>query len=138
MIRTGFLATSFSERLFKCTLAGILSLEFAEVFDQLTHADVLRYYRRRYFRTMCFWWWWEMSNRIGSDPRRKNFLDSPNAGRWSRSSCRKNLLSWAGARPRKDFAGDLAYFNLGWHVPGVSHDDMAAVDAASVILGRRS
>jgi zinc protease len=33
------------------------------------------------------------------------------------------------------FQADLAYFNLGWHVPGISHDDMAPVDAASVILG---
>jgi zinc protease len=35
----------------------------------------------------------------------------------------------------QSFAGELAYFNLGWHVPGVSHEDMAAVDAASVVLG---
>jgi zinc protease len=33
------------------------------------------------------------------------------------------------------FRSDLAYFNMGWHVPAVSHEDMASVDAASVVLG---
>src|SRR5205823_14722111 len=33
------------------------------------------------------------------------------------------------------FEAELAFFSLGWHVPGVSHEDMVAVDAASLVLG---
>jgi zinc protease len=105
------------------------------VFDQLAHADVLKYYRRRYLPNNLFL---VVVGDVEPDRVREDAEEllgfatrgplepvilpeePPQLGRRETSQC---------------FEGELAYFNLGWHVPGVSHDDMAALDAASVVLG---
>jgi zinc protease len=106
-----------------------------EIFDQLTHADVLRYYRRRYLPNNIF------LVVVGDvDPDRIRADAEELFGFAKRGPLEPVILPeeppQLGRRKiSKGFPGELAYFNLGWHVPGVSHDDMAAVDAASVILG---
>ena len=105
------------------------------VFDQLTQADVLRYYRHRYVPNNVFV---VVTGDVDSEQVRTKA---------------EELLGFARRRPLepvilpeeppqmghresfREFKADLAYFNLGWHVPAVSHEDMAAIDAASVVLG---
>jgi zinc protease len=105
------------------------------VFDQLAHADVLRYYQRRYIPNNLF------LVVVGDvDPDRVQADAEELLGFAKRGPLEPVILP---EEPRQlgrretsqSFASDLAYFNLGWHVPGVSHDDMAALDAASVVLG---
>jgi zinc protease len=105
------------------------------VFDQLAHADVLKYYRRRYLPNNVF------LVVVGDvDPDRVRSEAEELLGFAKRGPLEPVILPeeppQLGRRETaKSFEGELAYFNLGWHVPGVSHDDMAAVDAASVVLG---
>jgi zinc protease len=105
------------------------------VFDQLTHADVLRYYRRRYLPNNLF------LVVVGDvDPDRIQADAEELLGFAKRGPLEPVILPeeppQLGRRETsQSFEADLAFFNLGWHVPGVSHDDMAAVDAASVVLG---
>ena len=105
------------------------------VFDQLTHADVLRYYRRRYLPNNIFL---VIAGDVELDRVRADAEEL--LGFAKRGPLEPVILP---EEPRQlgrreilqSFKAELAYFNLGWHVPGVSHDDMAAVDAASVVLG---
>jgi zinc protease len=105
------------------------------VFDQLSHADLLKYYRRRYLPNNLF------LVVVGDvDPDRVRNDAEELLGFARRGPLEPMVLPeeppQLGRRETSHtFAGELAYFNLGWHVPGVSHDDMAAVDAASVVLG---
>jgi zinc protease len=105
------------------------------VFDQLAHADVLKYYRRRYLPNNVF------LVVVGDvDPERVRSEAEELLGFAKRGPLEPVILPeeppQLGRRETaQSFEGELAYFNLGWHVPGVSHDDMAAVDAASVVLG---
>src|ERR1700722_15708373 len=105
------------------------------VFDQLAHADVLKYYRRRYLPNNLF------LVVVGDvDPERVRSEAEELLGFAKRGPLEPVILPeeppQLGRRETtQSFDGELAYFNLGWHVPGVSHDDMAAVDAASVVLG---
>jgi zinc protease len=106
-----------------------------EVFDQLTHADVLRYYRRRYIPNNLFL---VVAGDVETDRVRSDAEEL--LGFAKRGPLEPVILPeeppQLGRRETSQyFQADLAYFNLGWHVPGVSHDDMAPVDAASVILG---
>ncbi len=105
------------------------------VFDQLAHADVLRYYRRRYLPNNLF------LVVVGDvDPDRIRSDAEELLGFAKRGPLEPVILPeeppQLGRRETtQKFEAELAYFNLGWHVPGVSHDDMAALDAASVVLG---
>src|ERR1700722_16265692 len=106
-----------------------------EVFDQLAHADVLRYYRKRYVPNNMF------LVVVGDvDPDRIQSDAEELLGFAKRGPLEPVILPeeppQLGRRETaKNFEAELAYFNLGWHVPGVSHKDMAAVDAASIVLG---
>jgi zinc protease len=106
-----------------------------EVFDQLSHADVLRYYRRRYLPNNIF-----LvvvgdveADRVRSDA--EELLGLAKRGPLAPVILPEEPPQLGRRQISKSFKTDLAYFNLGWHVPGVSHDDMAALDAASVVLG---
>jgi zinc protease len=106
-----------------------------EVFDQLAHEDVLRYYRRRYVPNNLFL---VVVGDVETDEVRSHveeLLGFAKRGPLEPIILPEEPPQLGRRETSQDFAGELAYFNMGWHVPGVSHDDMAAVDAASVVLG---
>ena len=106
-----------------------------EVFDQLTHADVLRYYRRRYLPNNLFL---VVAGDVEPDRIRSDaeeLLGFAKRGPLEPVVLPEEPPQLGRRETSQYFPAELAYFNLGWHVPGVSHDDMAAIDAASVILG---
>jgi zinc protease len=105
------------------------------VFDQLAQADVLRYYRRRYLPNNMFL---VVTGDVETEQIRADAEEVLGFAR--RGPLEPVILPeeppQLGRRDSsQNFQADLAYFNLGWHVPGVSHEDMAAVDAASVVFG---
>jgi zinc protease len=106
-----------------------------EVFDQLAHEDVLRYYRQRYVPNNLFL---VVVGDVETDQVRsyaEELLGFAKRGPLEPIILPEEPPQLGRRETSQDFAGDLAYFNLGWHVPGVSDDDLAAVDAASVVLG---
>ena len=106
-----------------------------DVFDQLTHADVLRYYRRRYIPNNLFL---VVAGDVETDRLRSDaeeLLGFAKRGPLEPVTLPEEPPQLGRRETSQYFQADLAYFNLGWHVPGISHDDMAPVDAASVILG---
>ncbi len=106
-----------------------------EVFDQLAHEDVLRYYRRRYLPNNLFL---VVAGDVEPDRVRSDaeeLLGFAKRGPLEPVILPEEPPQLGRRETTQRFRAELAYFNLGWHVPGVSHEDMAAVDAASVVLG---
>jgi zinc protease len=106
-----------------------------EIFDQLTPADVSRYYRRRYVPNNIFL---VVAGDVETDRVKADAEELLSFAK--RAALEPVVLPdeprQLGRRTVEEtFKSDLAYFNLGWHVPAVSHEDMASLDAASVVLG---
>ena len=106
-----------------------------EIFDQLTSEDVSRYYRRRYVPNNIFL---VVAGDVETDRIKADVEEL--LGFAKRAALEPVILPeeprQLGRRTAEEtFKSDLAYFNLGWHAPAVSHEDMAPVDAASVVLG---
>jgi zinc protease len=105
------------------------------VFDQLGHADVLRYYQRRYLPNNLFL---VIAGDVEPDRVRSDaeeLLGFAKRGPLEPVTLPEEPPQLGRREISQSFEAELAFFNLGWHVPGVSHDDMVAVDAASVVLG---
>jgi len=106
-----------------------------EIFDRLTPLDISRYYRRRYVPNNIFL---VVAGDVETDRIKTDAEEL--LGFAKRSVLEPVVLPdeppQLGRRTvEQSFKSDLAYFNLGWHVPAVSHEDMASLDAASVVLG---
>jgi zinc protease len=105
------------------------------VFDQLGHADVLRYYHRRYLPNNLFL---VVAGDIEADRVRSDaeeLLGFAKRGPLEPITLPEEPPQLGRREISQRFEAELAFFSMGWHVPGVSHDDMVAVDAASVVLG---
>jgi zinc protease len=106
-----------------------------DIFDQLNPADVSRYYRRRYVPNNIFL---VVAGDVETERVKADVEELLSFAK--RAALEPIILP---EEPRQlgrrtvaqTFKSDLAYFNLGWHVPAVSHEDMAPLDAASVVLG---
>jgi zinc protease len=106
-----------------------------DIFDQLNPADVSRYYRRRYVPNNIFL---VVAGDLETERVKADVEELLSFAK--RAALEPIILP---EEPRQlgrrtvaqTFKSDLAYFNLGWHVPAVSHEDMAPLDAASVVLG---
>jgi zinc protease len=106
-----------------------------DIFDQLNPADVSRYYRRRYVPNNIFL---VVAGDVETERVKADVEELLSFAK--RAALEPVILP---EEPRQlgrrtvaqPFKSDLAYFNLGWHVPAVSHEDMAPLDAASVVLG---
>jgi zinc protease len=106
-----------------------------EVFDQLTHADVLEYYRHRYVPNNLF------LVVVGDvDAERIKVQVEEIWGTGKRSALKPVLIpEEPGQLGRREeshvFPTEVSYYSLSWHIPGISHRDMAPLDTLSVILG---
>jgi len=106
-----------------------------DLFDQLNPADVSRYYRRRYVPNNIFL---VVAGDVETERVKADVEELLSFAK--RAALEPIILP---EEPRQlgrrtvaqTFKSDLAYFNLGWHVPAISHEDMAPLDAASVVLG---
>jgi zinc protease len=105
------------------------------IFDRITRDDVLRYYRRRYVPDNVFI---VVAGDVNAETVRQQVEtcfgqvvpapvapivvpdEPPQLGR---------------RRESRIFDSQVGYFSLAWHVPGVAHEDMPALDILSVLLG---
>jgi zinc protease len=106
-----------------------------DIFDCLTAADVSRYYHRRYVPNNIFL---VVAGDVEADRVKSDAEEL--LGFAKRAALEPVILPeeprQLGRRTAEQvFESDLAYFNLGWHVPAISHKDMAPLDVASVVLG---
>ena len=106
-----------------------------DIFDRLTPVDVSRYYRKRYVPNNIFL---VVAGDVETDRVKTDAEELLSFAK--RAALEPVILPeeprQLGRRTAEQaFKADLAYFNLGWHVPAVSHEDMASLDAASVVLG---
>jgi zinc protease len=105
------------------------------VFDQLEQTEVLRYYRRRYLPNNMFL---VVTGDVETERVRadaEELLGFARRGPLEPIVLPEEPPQLGRRETYQNFEADLAFFNLAWHVPGVSHEDMAALDAASVVLG---
>jgi zinc protease len=105
------------------------------IFDRISRDDVLKYYRRRYVPDNVFI---AVAGDVDAETIRQQVEtyfgqaapapvapivvpeESPQLG------CR---------RESRTFDSQVGYFSLAWHIPGVAHEDMPALDILSVLLG---
>jgi zinc protease len=105
------------------------------IFDRITRDDVLQYYRRRYVPDNVFI---AVAGDVDVAMVRQQVeasfgavLPAPVApivvpDEPPQLGCR---------RESRIFDSQLGYFSLAWHVPGVAHEDMPALDILSILLG---
>ena len=105
------------------------------IFDRITRDDVLQYYRRRYVPDNVFI---TVAGDVDAETVRQQVeacfgqvVPAPVAPvvvpeEPPQLGCR---------RESRIFDSQLGYFSLAWHVPGVAHEDMPALDILSVLLG---
>jgi zinc protease len=106
-----------------------------DVFDQLTHANVLEYYRRRYLPNNLYL---VVTGDVDSERIRSEVEELWSIGK--RRALEPVLIPeeppQLGRREGTQlFAGEIAYFGLGWHIPAISHRDIPPLDLLGVILG---
>ncbi|HZC35213.1 MAG TPA: pitrilysin family protein, partial [Chthoniobacterales bacterium] len=105
------------------------------IFDRITRDDVLQYYRRRYVPDNVFI---VVAGDVDAEAVRQQvetcfgqIVPAPVAPivvpeEPPQLGCR---------RESRVFDSQVGYFSLAWHVPGVAHEDMPALDILSVLLG---
>ena len=106
-----------------------------DIFDRLTPAEISAYYRRRYVPNNIFL---VVAGDVETDRVKADAEEL--LGVAKRAALEPVILPdeprQLGRRTvEQSFKSDLAYFNLGWHVPAVSDEDLPALDTASVVLG---
>ncbi len=123
-------ATAYTEHPFQHPVIGHL-----EVYNKLTRDDVMEYYRERYVpNNLTF----VVAGDVDADAIHKQlnefFEEYPRA---------KLAPVYVPSEPRQlgrreqheEFPTDLSRVLLGWHIPGVEHPDMPALDVLAHILG---
>jgi zinc protease len=106
-----------------------------DVFDQLTHADLLEYYRHRYVPNNLFL---VVAGDVKAEVIKTEVEEIWNPAK--RAALKPILIpeepAQLGRREEKQvFPTEVAYYSMSWHIPGIAHRDIAPLDALSVILG---
>jgi zinc protease len=105
------------------------------IFDRITRDDVLRYYRRRYVPDNVFI---AVAGDVDAETVRQQVEAS--FGAVSPAPVAPIVVpeeppQLGCRRESRVFDSQLGYFSLAWHVPGVAHEDLPALDILSVLLG---
>src|ERR1044072_6797697 len=123
-------ATAFQRHPYRLPVIGQL-----EIFNQLTQADVMQYYKTRYVpNNLTFIVVGDVDAEGGSGQLTSFFRDHP----------AKSLQPvYIPAEPpqlgprivHQEFATELTRLSLAWHIPEITHPDAPALDLLSTILG---
>ena len=105
------------------------------IFDRITRDDVLRYYRRRYVPDNVFI---VVAGDVDADIVRQQVEAC--FGRVGSAPVAPIVVpeeppQLGSRRESRIFDSQVGYFSLAWHVPGIAHEDMPALDILSVLLG---
>src|ERR1043166_7587563 len=123
-------ATAFQRHPYRLPVIGQL-----EIFNQLTQADVMQYYKTRYVpNNLTFIVVGDVDAEAVSEQLTAFFKDYP----------AKSLQPvYIPAEPpqlgprivHQEFATELTRLSLAWHIPEITHPDVPALDLLSTILG---
>jgi zinc protease len=105
------------------------------IFDRITHADVLEYYRRRYVPDNVFI---VVAGDVDAETVRQQVEAS--FGSVAPAPVAPIVVPeeppQLGCRRQSGvFDSPIGYFSLAWHIPGVAHQDMPALDVLAILLG---
>ena len=122
--------TAYTKSPYRHTVIG-----YRDIFDKLTRADLLDYYRDRYAPNNCFF---VVVGAIDPD----EIVDGISSA-YSDQPTRPLPPVPLAAEPRQVAARETidegpfehAHFHFAWHVPDVRHDDIPALDLLSTLLG---
>ncbi len=106
-----------------------------EIFNQAGPGDVVGYHARHYVPNNCFLV-------VAGGVATASVLESVEKyfGSWERKPYEPVVLPGepeqiARRSARREFPTDIARLSLGWHIPGDSHPDKAALDVLAFLLG---
>jgi zinc protease len=105
------------------------------IFDRITRDDVLRYYHRRYVPDNVFI---VVAGDVDAETVRQQVetcFGQVAPAPVSPIVVPEEPTQLGCRRESRIFDSQLGYFSLAWHVPGVAHEDMPALDVLSVLLG---
>jgi zinc protease len=123
-------ATAFQRHPYRLPVIGQL-----DIFNQLTHEDVLRYYKTRYVpNNLTFVIVGDVEAEAVYQQLDTFFKDYP---------AKSIQPPYIPAEPpqlgqrvvHQEFATELTRLSLAWHIPEISHPDVPALDLLSTILG---
>jgi zinc protease len=123
-------ATAFHRHPYRLPVIGQL-----DIFDQLTHDDVMRYYKARYVpNNLTFIVVGDVGAEMVFEKLAAFFKDHP-----ARSLQPVYIPSEPQQLGRRvvhqDFVTELTRLSLAWHIPEITHPDVPALDILSTILG---
>jgi zinc protease len=105
------------------------------IFDRIRHDDVLRYYRRRYVPDNVFI---VVAGDVDVETVQRQVEAS--FGQVAPAPVAPIVVpeeppQLGCRRESRIFDSQLGYFSLAWHIPGVAHEDMPALDILAILLG---
>ena len=123
-------ATAFQRHPYRLPVIGLL-----DVFNQLTHEQVMAYYKARYVpNNITFVVVGDVDARQVRDQLAAFFKDHP--ARSLKPLYIPEEPPQLGMREmHQEFETELTRLSLAWHIPEVTHPDVPAVDLLSTILG---
>ena len=122
--------TAYTRSPYRHTVIG-----YRDIFDRLSRADLLDYYRERYAPNNCFF---VVAGAIDPDDVVQRISDG-HANQPARPLPPVHLIR----EPRQVAAREVidegpfehAHFHFAWHIPDVRHEDIPALEVLSTLLG---
>ena len=122
--------TAYTRSPYRHTVIG-----YRDIFDRLSRADLLDYYRERYAPNNCFF---VVAGAIDPDEVVQRISDG-HANQPARPLPPVHLIR----EPRQVAAREVidegpfehAHFHFAWHIPDVRHEDIPALEVLSTLLG---
>ncbi|HEY0368629.1 MAG TPA: pitrilysin family protein, partial [Chthoniobacterales bacterium] len=123
-------ATAFQTHPYRLPVIGLM-----DIFDQVTHADMVAYYKRRYVpNNITFVVVGDVETKAVREQLAKFFEHHP---------ARPLQPVYLPVEPKQlgtrevhqEFATELTRLSLAWHIPALTHPDVPALDLLSTILG---
>ncbi len=123
-------ATAYTEHPFRYPVIGHL-----DVYNKLTRDDVMEYYKERYVpNNLTFVVAGDVDAPAIYEQLQTFFRDYPR-GRLAPVYIPPEPRQLGRRERHEEFPTDLTRLNLAWHIPGVEHPDMPALDVLAHILG---
>lgn len=123
-------ATAYQAHPYRLPVIGLM-----DIFNQITHADLQAYYKRRYVpNNITFVVVGDVATKAVRDQLETFFKGHP---------ARPLKPVYLPAEPKQlgtrevhqEFATELTRVSLSWHIPALTHPDVPALDLLSTILG---
>lgn len=123
-------ATAYQHHPYRLPVIGL-----ADIYNQLSHADVANYYRTRYVpNNLTFIIVGDVNASEVRAQLERLFKDHP-ARSLPPIFIPPEPLQLGRREVHEEFPSELTHFAMAWHVPEIMHPDVPALDLLSIILG---